>query len=616
MLNYLKNLKIRSKLLLLVAIVLVGFVASQVSTFRVMQKYKVGGTIDKRITELRGHIRNLALLKADFNRLRLNIYKLISASDQGEMEKIRDKIRSLHHEVESRFQVLIARLILPEVKEPIMAAQRAYLEFSDTRDREIIPALFQGKKEKAKELALGIQTQRYESFDSESERAVGVLNEKAAQFEKEAQDAANKSLATSLFFSGFLFLVILAFGLAIVSWITKPLNLIQRVLLRLAEGDLKQDKIHVDSNDEVGSLAESFNQMLESMKDIVRNVLSNADQVAATSQQVSSSSQQMNATTQEVSATVQQISKGTEVQAQKVEETSKVMGQMKESVENVASSATQASQSAGRSKEIALREGEELKKAIEKLQKIYEVVTASSSAIQKLGERSAQIGEIVTVITDIADQTNLLALNAAIEAARAGEAGRGFAVVAEEVRKLAEGSSKQAEEIHKLIKAIQAETEIAVTSIQEGAKEATAGKEVAVKSGEALNEIISAATEVADLVTKITGAAQEQSAGVKQVAKAVEDIASSAEEAASATQQASSSTEEMTASMEELATTAQSLADMSMSLKNVVSQFQLGEQEMGPQIVPLKKPIQKAQRPIHLGPAVKNFPEKAQKKRA
>ena len=154
--------------------------------------------------------------------------------------------------------------------------------------------------------------------------------------------------------------------------------------------------------------------------------------------------------------------------------------------------------------------------------KISEVVKQSAETVQALGKSSDQIGEIVQVIDDIADQTNLLALNAAIEAARAGEQGRGFAVVADEVRKLAERTTKATKEIATMIKQIQKDTNDAVESMQQGTAEVEVGKKLAEKAGSSLQEIIHGAEQVVDIVTQVAAASEEQSSAAEQISKNIE----------------------------------------------------------------------------------------------
>jgi len=195
----------------------------------------------------------------------------------------------------------------------------------------------------------------------------------------------------------------------------------------------------------------------------------------------------------------------------------------------------------------------------------------------KLGKRSEQMGEIVTVISSVADQTNLLALNAAIEAARAGEAGKGFAVVAEEVRKLAENSVKHATDIAKLIKETTNNTEDAVENMKETAHEVSSGKMLIIKAGGAMEEIVQASENVSSMLEQISAASQQMAAASKQMMKSVEEVSSITEEASASTQQASASTEQMVATMQEMASSAQLLAQMAQDLNSLVAQFKTGE---------------------------------------
>lgn len=360
--------------------------------------------------------------------------------------------------------------------------------------------------------------------------------------------------------------------------IAHPIKIVADQIAKIGEGDLTREIISINSEDEVGILSKAAKQMSENLRNIVRQVLETAERVSSSSQQLSSSAQEMNATTEEISSTVQQIAKGSETTAQRVEETSKVMEQMNSSVIQVTNSSQQTASASNQAAQIARKGGEAAKEAAQKMNKIYETVTASGGMMKKLGERSEEINEIVNVITEIADQTNLLALNAAIEAARAGEQGRGFAVVAVEVRKLAEGSAKAADQIARLIKDVQKETNQAVESMDTGSKEVTEGREVVTKAAQALVEIVQVVENTASMVEQISAATQQMSAGTKDVVKSIDDIAANAEEAASGTEEASASTEEMVASMEEMAASAQELAEMAINLRALVGKFKVGEE--------------------------------------
>jgi len=180
-----------------------------------------------------------------------------------------------------------------------------------------------------------------------------------------------------------------------------------------------------------------------------------------------------------------------------------------------------------------------------------------------LGDSSKQIGEIISVIDDIADQTNLLALNAAIEAARAGEQGRGFAVVADEVRKLAERTTEATKQIASMIKGIQGETEQAVVAMNQGTHEVQSGIEYADRAGESLNSILSSTQELLDMINQIAAASEEQSATSEQISKNVMSI--------------SKVTAESTQRVEDVARTSDELARLTEHLRDLMGNFQVDD---------------------------------------
>ena len=285
-------------------------------------------------------------------------------------------------------------------------------------------------------------------------------------------------------------------------------------------------------------IIDSINMLGDSLGTVLRDVSEAVEATASATTQISSSTEEMAAGVQEQSSQAQEV-------ATAVDEMTKTILQTTSNASNTADVAKNAGQ-------VAKDGGEVVRNTINGMSRIATVVTKAAQTVQELGKSSDQIGEIIQVIDDIADQTNLLALNAAIEAARAGEQGRGFAVVADEVRKLAERTTKATKEIAGMIKRIQLETKGAVESIEEGAVEVEKGKELASKSEESLGKIISGSEEVVDRAMQVAAASEEQSAAAEQISRNIEAISNVTHESAAGTQQIAKAAEDLNRLTEKL----------------------------------------------------------------
>ncbi|HAK87800.1 MAG TPA: methyl-accepting chemotaxis protein [Nitrospiraceae bacterium] len=321
------------------------------------------------------------------------------------------------------------------------------------------------------------------------------------------------------------------------------------VARKVSQGDLALDIAAVNSKDGKGgdSVLYAMKIMVKNLKDIIINVKSTADNVASASQQLSSTSAQM--------------SKGAGEEAGKASQIATSSEEMSQTVVDIAKNASNIELSATKTTKIA-QEGEQIvDRSVAEVKAIADTVRESAQLMGSLGERSKQIGEIVSVINDIADQTNLLALNAAIEAARAGEQGRGFAVVADEVRKLAERTAKATSEIGEMIKAIQDEVSRAVHSMEEGTKRVEVGVEFSVKAGDALRNIVNSVNELHSMVQQIASATEEMSTVSEQISGDIETIASVSKETSSGAEQ--------------IAGASSDLARLASNLQNIVGQFKV-----------------------------------------
>ena len=342
--------------------------------------------------------------------------------------------------------------------------------------------------------------------------------------------------------------------------VVKPIQEGSKVLEVMATGDFTPRVVGEYSGDHQ-IIKNSINKLGESVTRILTDVTEAVQAAASASNQISSSTEEMAAGAQE------QTSQTTEV-ASAVEE-------MTRTILDTTKNSAAAAESARHAGAIAREGGKVVNLTIEGMNKVAEVVRDSATMVQALGKSSNQIGEIVQVIDDIADQTNLLALNAAIEAARAGEQGRGFAVVADEVRKLAERTTKATKEIAVMIRQIQKDTEGAVVSMNQGTVEVEKGKDLADKAGKALTEIISGSQEVVDMVAQVAAASEEQSATAEQISKNIEGINNVTQESAQGVQQIAHASED--------------LNRLTMNLQELISRFKIDENDINKGFKPLNK---------------------------
>ncbi len=327
-----------------------------------------------------------------------------------------------------------------------------------------------------------------------------------------------------------------------------PVNEAIIALEKVASGDFTV-KITKQYSGDHERIKNSINNVTESIGKTLTDITLAVTAAASAANQISSSTEEMAAGANEQSSQASEVASAVEQMTKTIFETTKNT-----------TTAAEASRNAGL---VAKEGGKVVKETIRGMIRISEVVKQSAETVQELGNSSNEIGEIVQVIDDIADQTNLLALNAAIEAARAGEQGRGFAVVADEVRKLAERTSKATQEIAGMIKHIQKNTEGAVQSMQQGTKEVNNGKLLAEKAGDSLKEIISGAERVADIVTQVAAASEEQSRASEQITQNIELITNVTQQSATGVRQ--------------IAHAAEELNQLTGNLRSLISSFKINE---------------------------------------
>lgn len=365
---------------------------------------------------------------------------------------------------------------------------------------------------------------------------------------------AQASMQSSVIYSGLWMTVIIVVLLVAVYWlihlfVLKPLHALTAISHNIAqgEGDLTKRVPVGKGSDEISGLARDFNLFIQKMHGAVSLVNQATNRLASS--------------TIALASTADNVVRAAEGQESRAVQSASAIEEMTMTAGEVARNSTEAARIAQETAETARCGQEVMTQTVTGMQQVSEAVVQAATIITTLGRSSDQIGAIVRVIEDIADQTNLLALNAAIEAARAGEQGRGFAVVADEVRKLAERTTKATKEIGDMIRHIQQDTKSAVASMDQGTTQVGQGVELANKTGEALSRIHSMINSTAGMIQQIASAAEEQSAATRQIAGDLEAM--------------SRTTRQTTGGIAESAHACHELSTLANDLQRTVSAFKV-----------------------------------------
>lgn len=491
-------------------------------------------------------IRDLGYANAALLIARAEVRNLLSSKTIDQKQEYVKIVNEQTILVDNLIESYSKTVLVKEEEETLPKFLDNWKNYKTVRDKGIQLALA-GKTVDAQKLFDG-ESRLFQNEARKYLRALIDINAKVANDLDKQSDEMMVSAQTTLFmFAIFAAILAVFLGVVVSRIISKPIN---ELVKNIDNADL-HSQFNSVRKDEIGDLQRSFDKFVVSIKDTLVQVSEASAAVASASTEISSSTEQMAAGAQEQSSQASEV-------ATAVEEMTKTLGETNSNIRKVADGAKEA-------KDNANAGGAVVEDTVKGMKKISDVVNQSAQQVKVLGASSEKIGEIVGVINDIADQTNLLALNAAIEAARAGEQGRGFAVVADEVRKLAERTSKATKEIASMIKQIQVDTNQAVLSMDKGTEEVGKGITLAEQAGQMLLGIVGNAESVADMVGQIAAASEQQASASEQISKNVEAISTVSQESASGVQQ--------------IAKTAEDLNRLTENLQQLLERFNLGGSE-------------------------------------
>ncbi|MDR4900097.1 methyl-accepting chemotaxis protein [Bacillus mycoides] len=550
-------ISIRKKLMFMMGMIcaLFGIALAFILFFTMDQSHKAE-TLQKEISPLATELKE----RGDAYQVQLSALRgYLLQHDQVELDKFNEMSKRLE---DTKGQLLSN----PNTSQSV----KSTMELGSTWRKFIEEKVFTLAKEQKWEEALQVASTENGTVYKVIGDFTNYTNEQAKLREQSIEKIDQSSLRIE--YVVFLSLVICIVTAIILAWwfsgkLVKPIQQIDTKLKELAsqEGDLTA-RLQVNSNDEIGAIATSFNKMLENLQHIINRVQKTSVEVQTASENMLEKTNTSREATIRVQSSMSNLNSSIQSQTSSMEESSTAMDDMAISVQRIAESASSVAELAVATYEHANDGSTVIQKSVSQMTTIHEAVNATSEVVERLITHTKYIDTAVQSISNIAEQTNLLALNASIEAARAGEQGKGFAVVADEVRKLAEQSKTAAKDINQLLHQIQNDTETASSMMSQGRSEAFEGITVVREAGTSFTTIVEQVNKVSTQMQDISATAEEMNASLN-------NIASISNEVSSETAATAQSAEQKVIVMNEMTLTAKQMKQTVEELDQLVSHF-------------------------------------------
>ncbi|OAZ46563.1 methyl-accepting chemotaxis protein [Paenibacillus polymyxa] len=392
----------------------------------------------------------------------------------------------------------------------------------------------------------------------------------------ETRASAQPILLTTIVVLVIAAIIIGVLSMWLISSILKPIHRLRNSMDAISQGNLSIN-VATNSTDEIGELSRYFQQMVDNLRNMIREIQAMTGNLSASSQELAAGAEQTTRAIEHVTIAIQDVAAGSERQVDSAKDNQERVSGMSADITAMTDTMAEMTTYSAQAIQASDAGSEHIGNSVISIDGIRTTVEELDTIISALSDRSGRIGTIVTVITEIASQTNLLALNASIEAARAGEHGKGFAVVATEVRKLAENSAYSAQQIREQIQGIQSGVSEALIAMESAKERVTEGINSIDLSGRSFSRIRRAVAKSAKQLDNVAASTAGVANGTNAVVSSMEEITRIAEEAASHTETVSAAAEEQLASMEEIGSSAADLTRLAEQLQDLLTQFQLDE---------------------------------------
>ena len=390
----------------------------------------------------------------------------------------------------------------------------------------------------------------------------------------DALSSVSKAQIKMISIAVFILVVTIIIGVILSKSMIKPLLVLKEAAKQLAQGNLTYD-FKVNTGDEIGELSDSFIEMRESLKILVKQISSASEEVTTSSKDVLDASKQAEIVASQIAEATTQLALGSDEQAKSVESTFGSINRIVQAIDEIAANSTRSFDSSSKAEQLVKTGVEIVKTQDTKMEESTSAVGQVSEVIFTLNNKTIQIGQIIEVIESVAEQTNLLALNAAIEAARAGEQGKGFSVVADEVRKLAEESQESIGKIQTIIKDIKDTTNIAVDSAKYATDAISQQNEAVQNTSKIFKNILEVVDVITSEIQEISKSADSVKGAGENIQQDMERILAVSEETAASTEEVTASTEEQTTYSENIVNEVEKLNTLAEELKTYTRKFRL-----------------------------------------
>lgn len=467
---------------------------------------------------------DILTMKSRLESTRVGLFTMIAAEGRTAQERQLSLIKDVNADIDRLFKVLYQRNTRePEITRHLEELERTYADYKDTRDRQLLPLAYSGRKEQALSLATGVQAEKFSRISATAGELEEIMRQKALGHISVSSRDAGRYVALFILLGTSAVALSLLIAVFLNRLIARPLSAISEAAARVASGDLAVNIRSLGRKDEVGVLSETFAAMVDRLRrqtleltEAISVLASSSNEIAATTAELASGTEQTAVAVSETTTTVEEVKQTANVSSQKAKH-----------VSEIALSAAQVSQNGTRL----------VRETLEGIANIREQVEYIAGTIVKLAEHNQAIGEIIAAVDDIAEQANLLAVNASIEASKAGEHGKGFMIVAQEIKSMSELSKQATRQVRSILNDIQKSSSAAVMATERGSKAVEATVRQSSGTGETIQALASSIGEASQAVIQIAASNQQQLIGMDQVAVAMNNIKQATTQNAASTKQ-------------------------------------------------------------------------------